>query len=191
MNEELNTSNDPATGFDQSDLENDAEMESLLADLSKNQPPPQAPAEPGQRQLKQHGLDPSLIAMLDNLPQEPVAPGARAQRPIPPKVAAAAFQQISQSKNEEDSNNIGLLMDVSLPVSIELGRTRMAIADILALGPGSVVELSKLAGEPVDVLINQKIVARGEVVVVDENFGVRITQLMTPEERLKALGEDR
>lgn len=81
-------------------------------------------------------------------------------------------------------------MDVDLPVSIELGRTKMAIADILALGPGSVVELNKLAGEPVDLLVNYKVVARGEVVVVDENFGLRVTQLMTPEERLKALAEE-
>ena len=66
----------------------------------------------------------------------------------------------------------------------------MAIADILALGPGSVVELNKLAGEPVDLMVNQKIVAKGEVVVIDENFGVRITQLVTPEERLKILGEN-
>ena len=85
---------------------------------------------------------------------------------------------------------IELLMDVDLPVSIELGRTKMAIADILALGPGSVVELNKLAGEPVDLLVNYKVVARGEVVVVDENFGLRVTQLMTPEERLKALADE-
>ena len=81
-------------------------------------------------------------------------------------------------------------MDVDLPISIELGRTKMTISDILALGPGSVVELNKLAGEPVDLLVNQKIVAKGEVVVVDESFGLRITQLMTPEERLKALAEE-
>ena len=77
-----------------------------------------------------------------------------------------------------------------LPISIELGRTKMPISDILGLGPGSVVELNKLAGEPVDLLVNNKVVAKGEVVVVDENFGLRITQLMTPEERLKALAQE-
>ena len=66
----------------------------------------------------------------------------------------------------------------------------MSISEILSLGPGSVVELNKLAGEPVDLLVNQRVVAKGEVVVIDENFGVRITQLLTPEERLKALGEE-
>ncbi len=77
-----------------------------------------------------------------------------------------------------------------LPFSIELGRTKMSISEILALGPGSVVELNKLAGEPVDLLVNNKVVAKGEVVVIDENFGLRITQLITPEERLKALGAE-
>jgi flagellar motor switch protein FliN/FliY len=105
-------------------------------------------------------------------------------------VAEAEFQHLSQPPDKPQAQNIELLMDVNLPISIELGRTKMSIADILSLGPGAVVELNKLAGEPVDVLVNQRIVAKGEVVVVDEYFGVRITQLMTPEERLKLLGEE-
>jgi flagellar motor switch protein FliN len=102
-------------------------------------------------------------------------------------VRQADFQQLSSGVESDSPRNINLLMDVELPVSIELGRTRMNIADILALGPGSVVELEKLVGEPVDLLVNQKCVARGEVVVVDESFGLRITQLISPEERLKEL----
>ncbi|MCX6835805.1 MAG: flagellar motor switch protein FliN [candidate division Zixibacteria bacterium] len=102
----------------------------------------------------------------------------------------AEFQQLQQPVAGSESRNIELLMDVDLPIAIELGRTKMSIADILGLGPGSVVELNKLAGEPVDLLVNQRVVARGEVVVVDENFGLRITQLMTPEERLRALAEE-
>jgi flagellar motor switch protein FliN/FliY len=65
----------------------------------------------------------------------------------------------------------------------------MPISELLSLGPGSVVELNKLAGEPVDLLVNNRVIARGEVVVVDENFGVRITLLLSPEERLKSLAE--
>jgi len=68
---------------------------------------------------------------------------------------------------------------VPLPVSIELGRTTMTIEDILNLGPGSIVELDKLAGEPVDLLVNYRMIAKGEVVVVDENFGIRITDLIS------------
>jgi len=130
-----------------------------------------------------------MLAMLEDLPSDS---GAAEVGDIDfgSSAAKAEFQQLSEPAGRTDARNIDLLMDVNLPVSIELGRTKMSISDILALGPGSVVELAKLAGEPVDVMVNYKIVARGEVVVIDENFGVRITQLMTPEERLKALGEE-
>ncbi len=104
-----------------------------------------------------------------------------------PVVRQADFQQLSDATGEKSSRNIDLLMDVDLPVSIELGKTRMNVSDILSLGPGSVIELDKLVGEPVDLLVNSKCVARGEVVVVDENFGLRITQLVSPEERIKNL----
>ena len=91
---------------------------------------------------------------------------------------------------EEDlpKDNIELLMDVELDVIIELGRTRMRIGDILRLVPGAIIELDKLAGEPVDVLVNNKPIAKGEVVVLDENFGVRITSIINQEQRLKSLG---
>lgn len=82
---------------------------------------------------------------------------------------------------------LDLLMDIELPITIELGRTQMSLKRILELGPGAIVEMDRLAGEPVDILINGKVVARGEVVVVDENFGVRIISLVTPEERIKLL----
>jgi len=102
----------------------------------------------------------------------------------------AEFQQLSpMAAQAATSHNIDLLLDVKMPVSIELGRTEMPISELLTLGPGSVVELDKLAGEPVDLLVNDKIIAKGEVVVVDENFGVRITMLMSPEERLKSLAK--
>lgn len=80
-----------------------------------------------------------------------------------------------------------LLYDLSLPVSIELGKTNMLIRDILKLGRGSVIEFDKLVSEPVDVLVNGKKVAAGEVVVVDKHFGIRITTLVDPSERLKGI----
>lgn len=79
-----------------------------------------------------------------------------------------------------------LLLDLQLPVSIELGRTNMLIRDILRLGRGSVIEFDKLVSEPIDVLINGKKVAEGEVVVIDKHFGIRITTLIDPAERLKS-----
>ncbi len=81
-----------------------------------------------------------------------------------------------------------LIMDVSMRVTVELGRSSMTVEEVLSLGPGSVVELDKLAGEPVDVLVNDQLIARGEVVVVDENFGVRVTEIVSPRRRVQAMG---
>ena len=78
-------------------------------------------------------------------------------------------------------------MDVSMQLTVELGRTKMLIKDILAMGEGTIVELDKLAGEPVDLLVNGKLIAKGEVVVIDENFGVRVTDIISPAERISSL----
>jgi flagellar motor switch protein FliN len=83
--------------------------------------------------------------------------------------------------------NIEILLDIPLEVSVELGRTKIVIRDLVQLGPGSIIELDKLIGEPVDLLVNDNLIARGEVVVFDENFGIRITDIVTPTERLKSL----
>jgi flagellar motor switch protein FliN/FliY len=91
-------------------------------------------------------------------------------------------------RNLEDSPpNIQMLLDINLNVTIELGRTRLSIRKVLELGPGSIIELDRLAGEPVDLLVNDKVVAKGEVVVVDEYFGIRVISLVSPEERIKQL----
>lgn len=84
--------------------------------------------------------------------------------------------------------SINFLLDVPLDVTVELGRTKIALRDMLQLGPGSVIELDKLIGEPVDLLVNERPIAKGEVVVFDESFGVRITDIINPEDRLKSLG---
>ena len=136
----------------------------------------------------------AMLAMLEELPDDDgKAELGDIDFPAkePQSVSNVEFQHLSEPASIEETKNIDMLLDVNLPVAIELGRTKMSISNILALGPGSIVELAKLAGEPVDLLVNQRIVAKGEVVVIDENFGVRITQLLTPEERLKALGEEK
>ncbi len=102
-------------------------------------------------------------------------------------VQPVQFAPLQVMNTDTSENNIGLIMDVPLQVTVELGRTRKMIKDILELGPGSVIELDKLAGEPVDILINGKLIAKGEVVVIDENFGVRITQIISQMERLNNL----
>ncbi len=102
-------------------------------------------------------------------------------------VQPVKFPQLRPSDEGVSRDDIDRLLDVTLVVSVELGRKQMQIKDILELGPGKIVELEKLAGEPVDLLVNGKLLARGEVVVVDENFGVRITDLIDPKDRIKML----
>ncbi len=84
----------------------------------------------------------------------------------------------NKNSNSIPTNNIGLLMDVTINVTVELGRARLSIREILSLGEGSIIELQKLAGEPVDLLVNGKLIAKGEVVVIDECFGVRVTDIV-------------
>ncbi len=93
-----------------------------------------------------------------------------------------------QFQLEERMKKLELILDIPLKVSVELGRTRMLVNDLLQLGQGSVIELSKLAGEPLEVLVNEKLVARGEVVVVNEKFGIRLTDIISPLERIEKLG---
>ena len=112
----------------------------------------------------------------------------RAPTPISaaPKAQKAQFGPIPEPAFAPAPSNIDLLADLQMRVSVELGRTRMSVTDVLALGAGSVVELDRLAGEPVDILVNDRIVARGEVVVVDENFGVRVVEVLA---RSRELGK--
>ena len=103
------------------------------------------------------------------------------------EVQSADFAELDSSSVETTENKIDMLLEVELDVTIELGRKKMSIQEVLQLGKGSVIELSKLAGEPVDIYVNQKQLAKGEVVVVDENFAIRITTLVEKSERLKSL----
>jgi flagellar motor switch protein FliN len=88
---------------------------------------------------------------------------------------------------ETESKNLNILLDIPLQVTVELGRTKRSVQDILNLSSGSIIELDKLAGEPVDILVNNKLIAKGEVVVIDENFGVRVTDIISQSDRLKKL----
>ena len=101
----------------------------------------------------------------------------------------AQFPTLDKSQGPRgQAKDLGFLLDIPLEVSVELGRTSMLINDLLQLGQGSVIELNKLAGEPLEILINNRLIARGEAVVVNEKFGVRITDIVSPMERVKQLG---
>ena len=97
-------------------------------------------------------------------------------------------KEMKQEGDLKQTPNLDFILDIPLEVSVELGRTKIIISDLLQLGQGSVIELTKLAGEPLEVLVNQRLVARGEVVVVNEKFGIRLTDIISPAERVKQLG---
>jgi len=102
-------------------------------------------------------------------------------------VKTVQLQEISPDIISSKASSIDLLMDVSLEVTIELGRTVMSVKEILSLGVGSVIELDRMSGDPVDILVNGKLIAKGEVVVIEDNLGVRITSIVSPSERANGL----
>lgn len=103
------------------------------------------------------------------------------------EVAEGVDEASGKSAKDERSSKLDLILDIPLRVSVELGRTKMLVNDLLQLGQGSVIELNKLAGDPLEVLVNDKLVARGEVVVVNEKFGIRLTDIISPIERIEKL----
>ena len=117
---------------------------------------------------------------------EPTPAPAKPQ-PQNPAPQSAPFQELKPTAASGAPRDMDFLLDIPLEVTVELGRTRMFIKDLLQLGQGSVLELEKIAGEPMEILINNKLVARGEVVVVNEKFGIRLTDIISPTERVRQL----
>ncbi|MFJ5562119.1 flagellar motor switch phosphatase FliY [Lysinibacillus xylanilyticus] len=113
----------------------------------------------------------------------------QATRPIQPvNVQQAQFASFDTNViSQSEARNLNMLLDIPLQVTVELGRTKRSVKEILELSSGSIIELDKLAGEPVDILVNSRLIAKGEVVVIDENFGVRITDVLSQAERLNNL----
>ncbi len=95
--------------------------------------------------------------------------------------------EVAAKQTNVKDRNLNLILDIPLKVTVELGRTKMPVSDLLNLTQGSVIELAKLAGEPMEVLVNDKLIARGEAVVVNEKFGVRLTDIISPTERIEQL----
>jgi flagellar motor switch protein FliN/FliY len=104
-----------------------------------------------------------------------------------PREKEISFDELNENKLSGPPRDLEFLLDIPLLISVELGRTRMLINDLLQLGQGSVVELEKLAGEPMEIYVNSRLIARGEVVVVNEKFGVRLTDIISPSERVRQL----
>jgi flagellar motor switch protein FliN/FliY len=112
---------------------------------------------------------------------------ALSQAKKPAEVSEMNFREIPPAGEPKRSLDLDFILDIPLTLNVELGRNRMLISDLLQLGQGSVIELAKLAGEPMDVYVNQRLIARGEVVVVNEKFGVRLTDIVSPVDRINNL----
>ena len=151
-------------------------------------PAPAAPA-PAPTPAPAPQAPPAMAAAPAMMPQAAAMPAYGMQAKVASNVPVqpAQFTPLSSEPVSVNDANIGLILDVPLQVTVELGRTKKSIKEILELSNGSIVELDKLAGEPVDIHVNGKLLAKGEVVVIDENFGVRITDIVSPLERAQKL----
>ncbi|MBO8171008.1 MAG: flagellar motor switch phosphatase FliY [Bacillaceae bacterium] len=181
-------------GIGDSEEETSAAVEAVAAESAPAESPagsiqpdmPQTPPQaPPQQEQSQPGMAAASAGGQAHTFGTPTQPTPSAQQA---NVQPAQFSQFNTDPQPEiGEKNLGLLMDIPLQVTVELGRTKRQIREILELGPGSIVELDKLAGEPVDILVNNKLIAKGEVVVIDENFGVRITDIISQLDRVQKL----
>ncbi len=105
-----------------------------------------------------------------------------------PEAQPASFPPVEKAAGTGASNNLDFILDIPMQVTVQVGSARMQIREILQLGQGSVIELEKLAGEPMEVLVNNKLVAKGEVVVVNDKFGIRLTDVISAAQRVQQLG---
>ena len=159
--------------------------EEEAATVTEAPPTPQAPQYEEPEPVREQAPPPSQPEYQAPPVQQP-APPRQTQAPVHVQQAEfASFQ--APSLNKEESNNLNLLLDIPLQVTVELGRTKRSVKEILEMSGGSIIELDKLAGEPVDILVNNRYIAKGEVVVIDENFGVRITDILSQMDRLNNL----
>lgn len=126
------------------------------------------------------GMDDWAAAMAEQAEEE----SGKAKGTVPP---LDQFESGGSSSHQENPINLEVLMDVPVTISMEIGRTSLNIRSLLQLNQGSIVELDRLAGEPLDVLVNGTLIARGEVVVINEKFGIRLTDVISPAERLRKL----
>ena len=150
-------------------------------------PPPVAqPVEPVQPEQPMYQQQAQPMQQPVYQEQQPIYTSPRPAQPV--NVQQAQFASFDTNiVTESEARNLNMLLDIPLQVTVELGRTKRSVKEILDLSSGSIIELDKLAGEPVDILVNSRLIAKGEVVVIDENFGVRITDVLSQAERLNNL----
>lgn len=151
------------------------EEPSVQQQVMPNAPQMQKPVQ-AEQVSTQPVYEQPVVNMQQRAPQQPV------------NVQQAQFTSFENtSLKQSEARNLDMLLDIPLQVTVELGRTKRSVKEILELASGSIIELDKLAGEPVDILVNSRLIAKGEVVVIDENFGVRITDILSKADRLNNL----
>ncbi|MGN7478519.1 flagellar motor switch phosphatase FliY [Solibacillus silvestris] len=173
------------------------ETDEPIAATTTIEPPPVAqPAAPQQQPMQQQAQpavqQPMQQPMYEQPMQQPMYQQPVYQQPAytppPANVQQAQFASFESANiSQAEARNLNMLLDIPLQVTVELGRTKRSVKEILELSSGSIIELDKLAGEPVDILVNSRLIAKGEVVVIDENFGVRITDILSQADRLNNL----
>jgi flagellar motor switch protein FliN/FliY len=176
--------NEPGTGSSPADDWADA-----LAEQSRANPPTQAdglkPQDDWAAAMAEQAATPAAAAPAPAAPAPAAAPAAPAQ-----SAAQSVFKPLAGATSGQGTD-IDLIMDVPVQLTVELGRTRLTIKNLLQLGQGSVVELDGLAGEPMDIFVNGYLIAQGEVVVVEDKYGIRLTDIITPSERINRLNNRR
>ncbi|MBE9546726.1 MAG: flagellar motor switch protein FliN [Proteobacteria bacterium] len=151
------------------------EMDNLMKDLEKAEDS----ADKSDDEISWDDVQDELEKSQEAVPED---------KPVPKTdVSNVDFGEIQKTEKPDATLDLDFILDIPLTLSVELGRSRMLISELLQLGQGSVLELTKLAGEPMDVFINQRLIARGEVVVVNEKFGIRLTDIISPAERVTKL----
>ncbi|MEG0386299.1 MAG: flagellar motor switch phosphatase FliY, partial [Solibacillus sp.] len=155
------------------------------APVAQPAPPIQQPM-PQPMQQQQYYEQP--VSQQQPMYQQPMYAMPTQQQQPPVNVQQAQFTSFESANiTQSEARNLNMLLDIPLQVTVELGRTKRSVKEILELSSGSIIELDKLAGEPVDILVNSRLIAKGEVVVIDENFGVRITDILSQADRLNNL----
>ncbi len=176
----------------QNQMQSNAQMQPQMQQMNM-QNPNMAYQNPGQMNMQMNGMQPQMN-MMPNMNMQMASMQPNMQMPMGqnggfsvPNVQNLQYPNFQNTNVVNEQGNIGLIMDVNMEMTVELGRTKKQVKEILAMGEGTILELDKLAGEPVDILVNHKPIAKGEVVVIDENFGVRVTEILSPLERVSDL----
>jgi len=161
------------------------EIDALLSGVKTDAPSAAAEPEPESEMTMEDAMRLEGVPIASQPPPPPPQPPPQPRAPV--AVTSASFEEISKAEPAKQALDLDFVLDIPLSLHVELGRNRMLISELLQLGQGSVVELTKLAGEPLDVYVNQRLIARGEVVVVNEKFGVRLTDIVSAVERINKL----